>query len=450
MEWELRAVCAAATSRKAAYFWCVRRTRAVLLVVITALVVGMVALAADPARVVASPPVSVPEPSALALRWYRTGVIVWIVGLLWGITVPAALFASGLSARLAALAQRLSKRFFFVTALYALLYTAVVFLLGLPFDWYATFLRPHAYGLSSQTEAKWISDALVSFALGGGVAAALLWVPYLLISRTPRLWWLWLSLLCVPFICFVMIVEPVWVAPLYNHFGPMKDTSLEEQILGLAERAGIEGGRVFQVDKSVDTKMVNAYVNGLGATKRIVLWDTLLAKLEPDEVLAVMAHEMGHYVLNHVLLSIPVLFLGILVSLYAVHRTAPPIVRRFGAYAHVTTLKDVASLPLVLVLVQLYGFLLAPLGYAFSRHLEHEADRFSLEITRDNHAMASALAKLQTSNLSNPRPAAWLVWLQFTHPPLGERIDFANHYRPWDSGVPLRYAKHFRDEGTAR
>jgi Zn-dependent protease with chaperone function len=423
----------------------------VLWIVAVALVVASAALAADPARgAAAPPPVPVPEPSELALRWYRTGVILWIVGLLWGIGVPALVFASGLSARLAALARRVSTRFFFATAVYALLYTTLSFLLGLPLDWYATFFRPHAYGLSNQTEVKWVSDALVSFALNGGVAALLLWVPYLLLSRSPRLWWLWLSLLCVPFICFVLVVEPVWVAPLYNRFGPMQDASLERQILDLAERAGIEGGRVFQVDKSVDTKTVNAYVNGLGATKRIVLWDTLLAKLEPDEVLTVMAHEMGHYVLHHILLSIPVLACGILVSLYATYRTAPWILRRFGPRARVFDLRDIASLPLFLVLVQLYGFLLAPLGCAFSRHLEHEADRFSLEITRDNHAMASALAKLQASNLSNPRPARWLVWLHFTHPPLCERIDFANHYRPWERGEPLRYASHFREEGAAR
>jgi Zn-dependent protease with chaperone function len=428
----------------------VRRGWKVLWVVGMVLVLGVAALAAEPARVAPPPPVSVPEPSELALRWYRTGIVVWIVGFLWGIAVPAAVFASGLSARLATLVRRVSRRLFVVTALYSLLYSCVAFVLTLPFDWYVTFLRPHAYGVSSQAGTKWIHDALVSFALSAGITAALLWVPYLLVSRSPRRWWLWLSLLCVPFICFFTVVEPVWVAPLYNHFGPMKDSSLEKQILELAERAGIEGGSVFQVDKSVDTKMVNAYVNGLGATKRIVLWDTLLARLEPDEVLAVMAHEMGHYVLNHVLLTIPVLFFGILVTLYAVHRTAPAALRRFGRYARVDTLQDVAGFPLVLVLVQLYGFLLSPLGYAFSRHLEHEADRFALEITRDNHAMASAFAKLQTSNLSNPRPAEWLVWLHYSHPPLGERIDFANHYRPWESGAPLRYGKHFRDEGTAR
>jgi len=441
---------AAASNGDAAYFLSVRRSSVGISVVGAALVLAAVAHAAGPARAALPPPVPVPEPSELALRWYRTGIIVWIVGLGWGIAVPAFLFASGFSSRLAALARRVSGRLFFVTALYALFYTAVVFLLNLPFDWYTTFARPHSYGLSNQTGVKWISDALVSLALSGTVAAALLWVPYMLISRAPRFWWLWLSFLCVPFLCFVLVVEPVWIAPLYNHFGPMKDTALEGEILGLARRAGIEGGRVFQVDKSVDTKTVNAYVNGLGRTQRIVLWDTLLAKLEPDEVLAVMAHEMGHYVLDHVLLSIPIFFLSILITLYAVHRTAPPILRRFGARAHVTALSDVASLPLVLVLVQIYGFLLAPFGNAFSRHLEHEADRFALEITRDNHAVASAFAKLQATNLSNPRPDAWVVWLQFTHPPLGERIDFANQYRPWERGAPLRYDAHFREEQNGR
>src|SRR5208337_2679217 len=158
----------AASNREAAYFCSVRRGCAVLLVIGMALVVGTVAFATDPAGVGAPPPVPVPEPSELALRWYRTGIIVWIVGLLWSLAVPAVVFASGLSARLAALAQLPSRRLFFVTALYALLYTSVALLLMLPFDWYATFLRPHAYGLSSQTEAKWISDTLVSFALSAG------------------------------------------------------------------------------------------------------------------------------------------------------------------------------------------------------------------------------------------------------------------------------------------
>ena len=127
---------------------------------------------------------------------------------------------------------------------------------------------------------------------------------------------------------FVMLVEPIWVAPLFNHFGPMNDKQLEAQILALADEAGIEGGRVFEVNKSVDTKAVNAYVTGLGSSKRIVLWDTLLAKLDARQVRVVMAHEMGHYVLDHVMQGLLAGFCGILVALYVVYRAANFLLRR--------------------------------------------------------------------------------------------------------------------------
>ncbi len=411
-------------------------------VVLVALAAALLAAAA--AGGATPPPVAVPEPSELALRWYRTGLVVWAVTIVWGVAAPALVFASGLSARLRDAARRIGRRFFFTVATYGVLFGVVAFALDLPLEVYASFLRPHAYGLSNQTLGKWLSDEGTSLAVSSVVAVAALWVPYALIRRSPRRWWLWTSLLCLPFVLFVTLVEPVWVAPLYNHFGPMKDHALEERILGLAERAGIEGGRVYEVEKSVDTRMVNAYVNGLGATKRIVLWDTLLAKLEPDEVIAVMGHEMGHYVLNHVLWSAFGASLGIFVLLYAIHRTASDLLRRLAPWSGVSELGDVASLPLVLVLLQLYGLVLSPVGLAFSRHLEHEADRFALEITEDNHAMASAFAKLQTENLGNPWPDAWVVWLRYTHPPLGERIGFANDYQPWATGDPLRYADRFR------
>jgi Zn-dependent protease with chaperone function len=409
----------------------------------------LVALAA-PLLVAASsgsappPTVAVPEPSELALQWYRTGLVVWIAGIVWGIAAPGLIFATGLSARLRDAARRIGSRFFFTVASYGLLFGVVAFALDLPLSVYVSFLRPHAYGLSNQSLVKWFSDEGTSLAVSSVVLVATLWVPYVLVRWSPRRWWLWTSGLCLPFVLFVTLVQPVWVAPLYNDFGPMKDRALEQRILGLAERAGIEGGRVYEVAKSVDTKMVNAYVNGLGATKRIVLWDTLLAKLEPEEVLAVMGHEMGHYVLNHVLLSALGASLGILVLLYAVHRTAPALLLRLAPWSGVRELGDVASLPLVLVLIQLYGLVLSPVGLALSRTLEHDADRFALEITQDNHAMATAFAKLQTENLGNPWPDSWVVWLRYTHPPLGERIGFANDYRPWASGAPLRYADHFR------
>jgi Zn-dependent protease with chaperone function len=139
---------------------------------------------------------------------------------------------------------------------------------------------------------------------------------------SPRRWWLWTGLAAVPFIVLMLLIAPIWIDPLFNKFGPMKDEALEAQILALADRAGIAGSRVFEVDKSVDTKAVNAYVTGVGQTKRIVLWDTIIAKLERRELLFVMGHEMGHYVLGHVPETIAFLSLVILATFYG--QTARP------------------------------------------------------------------------------------------------------------------------------
>ena len=189
---------------------------------------------------------------------------------------------------------------------------------------------------------------------------------------------------------------------------------------------------------------MNAYVTGLGSSKRIVLWDTLLDKLDAREVRVVMAHEMGHYVLNHVMQGLLAGFCGILVALYLVYRAANFLLPRYKDRFGFDQLSDVASLPLLLLLVQAAALLMMPLGLAFSRHLEHEADRFALELTRDNHAAATAFVRLQSENLSNPRPGPLYMLLRASHPSLAERIEFANDYRPWEQGEPLRYGSLFK------
>ena len=140
--------------------------------------------------------------------------------------------------------------------------------------------------------------------LGVVLGAAVLWVPYLLLRASPERWWLWTGALALPFFALVLLVTPVFIAPLFNKFGPMKDKALEAEVLAVAAQAGVEGARVFEVEKSVDTKKVNAYVTGVGNTKRIVLWDTLLARLTPRQTRFVVGHELGHYVLGHVRLNI--------------------------------------------------------------------------------------------------------------------------------------------------
>ena len=224
----------------------------------------------------------------------------------------------------------------------------------------------------------------------------------------------------------------------------MKDKGLEQQILDLAGRAGIEGARVFEVDKSADTNTVNAYVTGFGGSKRIVLWDTTIAKLAPDELLFVMAHEMGHYVLGHVVKSIFFAAALILVTLYAVYRLQAGLIARFSTRFGFTEFSDVASLPLGMLLVGVLSFVVTPVANGYSRWQEHESDRFGLEITRNNHAAATAFVTLQHENLSIPRRGLLYKLWRATHPPLGERIDFCNSYRPWEEGKPGRYQDLFK------
>jgi Zn-dependent protease with chaperone function len=197
------------------------------------------------------------------------------------------------------------------------------------------------------------------------------------------------------------------------------------------------------VDKSVDTRALGAYVVGFGPTKRIVLYDTLLEKLTPDEILFVVGHEMGHYALRHVLILLALNWLLAMFALWVVHRSAGSLLRRFGRRFGFDRLDDPASVPLFLLLTSLVSFVIQPVALAFSRHLEREADRFGLEIARDNRAAATAFVKLQQENLAVPRPAPLYQLWRAGHPSLAERITFANEYRPWATGAPLRYGDHF-------
>jgi Zn-dependent protease with chaperone function len=383
--------------------------------------------------------VVVPEPSALAIQYHRSGNVLWAVETGLGMIIPAVLLFSGISARMRSLSQRVGRRWFLTLLVYALLFTVLVAVLTLPLSYYAGYVRQHQYGLSNQTLGAWAGDWVKGVAVGGVGLAAVLWIPYLLLRQSPRRWWLYAGLASLPLTALLLVITPVWVDPLFNDYEPMADKVLESKILALAQRAGIGGSRVYQVDKSADTKLVNAYVTGVGATKRIVLWDTLLERLDDDQVLFVTGHEMGHFVLRHTLAVILASATLITVSLYVVHRMAGGVIGRFSRRFGFENLTDVASFPLLLLLGNITLFLLAPLVLEFSRYQEHEADRFALEITRDNYAAASTFVALQQENLAVPRPGRLYVMWRSSHPPLADRVAFANHYRPWHTGQPLRY-----------
>jgi Zn-dependent protease with chaperone function len=391
-------------------------------------------------------PVTVPPPSDKAMRYYRSGNVLWGIDTLWGLAVPALLLFTGFSARMRDIARRIGRKWFFTVAVYGILFTLVGFVLDLPLSWYEGFVREHAYGLSDQTAAKWWHDQLTGLAIGCLFTALTLWFPYWLLRKSPRRWWLYTGLASAPLLAVILIVTPIWIEPLFNKFGPMKDKALETEILALAGRAGIEGSRVYEVEKSVDTKTINAYVTGVLGTKRIVLWDTILARLDKPEVLFVMGHEMGHYVLGHNWQLIALGSALALLGLWVIHRTAQALIARYEGRFGFSELADVASVPLMALLFSVVALVLTPAILAVTRHDEHEADRFGLEITHDNQHCATAFVKSLSENLANPRPGLLYKLWRSSHPPIGERIDFCNAYRPWETGAPSRYGDLIRSE----
>jgi STE24 endopeptidase len=389
-------------------------------------------------------PVAVPEPSDKALSYYFVGNVLWAVGGVLGLVVPALFLFTGWSARIRDLALRVSPRWPVTVLIYLVVYSVVTFAIGLPLAYYQEFVVEHQFGLSNQSFGKWLGNSLIQLGVGTVIGYLVVLGIYAALRKSPTRWWLYAGLAAIPFVFLMILIAPVWIDPLFNKFGPMKDRGLEAKILALADKAGIEGGRVFEVDKSVDTKATNAYVNGFLATKRIVLWDTIIAKLDEPQLLFVMGHEMGHYAMGHAWKLIFVLCALIALALYAVHRLSRGLIARFSGRFGFTRLDDIASWPLVSLVSGVAMMVAMPAFFTFVRYNEREADRFGIEITRDNHAAASAFVKLQADNLMVPRPNALLHLLRDGHPSLAERIEFANGYRPWEKGEPLRYQEHFR------
>ncbi len=384
--------------------------------------------------------VAVPQADELSMQRYRSGNVIWFVNQAIGLGLPLLFLFAGWSSRIRDLATRAGRKWFFV------LLSLAMAVFEVPWSFYTEYIREHAYGLSNQTFGKWLTDTAISTVLSLVVGVLIVWIPFLFLKKSPRRWWFYTGLLILPLLIIQVFVTPIWVAPLFNDFGPMKDKALEEKILALASRAGIEGADVFEVAKSEDTKAVNAYVTGFGDTKRIVLWDTAIDKLAEDELLFVMGHEMGHFVMHHVVRFIAIAFFVTFLSLYLIHRLSGALLRRFGDRWGVHELSDVAALPLILVMMGGFSLVVMPAIFGITRYHEHEADRFGLELTHLNHAAATGFVTLQQQNLANPDPGwIYMLW-RSSHPSIAQRIRFFNSYRPWESGEPMKY-EHLFSEG---
>jgi Zn-dependent protease with chaperone function len=393
-----------------------------------------------------SPEVAIPSPTPKALEFHRTSNAFWIAMRAWDLVLPVVLLWTGSAARLARWTRRVARSEFLGAGLFAIVYFSLSYLVDFPWAIYLGYVRAHDYGLSRQSFIHWLVQESKALAVYLALAAVLLPIGYALMRRAGRWWWLVLGSLNIPLVIALVYVVPVVYDPLFNQFGPMTDRALESRILSLAARAGVEGSRVYEVDKSRETTTVNAYVTGLGGTSRIVLWDTLIDKLEPEEVLVVMGHEMGHYVLGHVLISVVLACVLAGFGLFLIDRLGRLLIHRASGRFGFDRIDDVASFPLLVFLWSVLSVAASPVVCAYSRHQEGEADRFAAELTRDSAAGARSFVKLMDENLGVPWPSPLYSVFRATHPSAGSRISFFNNYHPWLEGAPQRYQHLFRME----
>lgn len=409
------------------------------------------AVPAAPATQPASPPANAtytltPERRAKAIAYSRTQYVLYFVGILVSIGIYLLLWRARVSVFLRGWARKASRRHFLQCLIFLPLFVTVVALLNFPLDYYSSFFLEHRFGLSTQGFASWLADWGKNLAIVAALAVILAWVFYAVVRRSPRRWWFYFWLASLPLVLAFLVVEPYVIEPLFNKFTPLQRTQpiLVERIEAMLKHAGlsIPPKRIFEMEASSKTKVVDAYVSGLGTSKRVVVWDTTLNNMGPDELLLVLGHESGHYALHHIpkqfaideTLALLFFFLGFI--------AANRLVERVGPHTGIEGVGDLASLPLILTVLTVLVFLSSPIVNGISRYYERQADQFGLEVAYGivpdpNAAEVQALQILGEEDLADPDPSPFIkLWL-YTHPPLEERIRFAASYKPWAEGKPL-------------
>jgi STE24 endopeptidase len=292
--------------------------------------------------------------------------------------------------------------------------------LDLPFSLYGTFVVEARHGFNKTTPRLWLTDLLKSQLIGAVLMSLLLAVIFALIQWSSLHWWLWVWGLMVLFTLFMMFISPYVIEPLFNKFEPVTEAGLEDEIRVMMEKAGLQVGSVMQMDASKRSGHSNAYFTGIGRVKRIVLYDTLLKQMTHREIVAVLAHEIGHWRLGHIWKRIVV---AEIVAFFAA----------WGAFKLLawdglpgllgfTELSLPAKMVLLGFIASLVMFPVSPLSAWISRRQEYEADGFAAKITGDPEALATALVKLSAENLSNLHPHPFYAWFYYSHPPVVERV----------------------------
>ena len=278
------------------------------------------------------------------------------------------------------------------------------------------------YGVSAQSTASWLKDQTLDFWIQYPLLALCAIVFFWLIQKKRKRWWLYAWCLTVPVTLFLFFIQPVVIDPLYNNFYPLKDQALEKKILTLADKAHIPADHVYEVNISEKTNTMNAYVTGIGENKRIVLWDTTLQKLKDREILFIMAHEMGHYVMKHVYIGLAGYLVLSLAGLFAIDRLYFYLYQKGAGTFRLKVSHDIAALPLLLIIVSMLSFAASPFTNAVSRHQERAADEYAVNMTKDGEAGVTSFQKLAKSGLSQVNPPFLVKIFRYGHPTMMERI----------------------------
>ena len=309
---------------------------------------------------------------------------------------------------------------------YFLVLTAVLFVLDMPLSYYSGFVLAHRYGLSTQTLGAWLLDTAKGLAISLPLEVLAVAFLYFVLAASPDAWWLWTGGAVLLFTVVLANVAPILLLPIFYKLTPLPDGDVRQRTLALAATARTRVRGIYAMNMSAKTTAANAMVTGLGATRRIVLGDTLLDRYTPDEIEVVVAHELGHQVHGDIPKLIAVQTAVTLGGLYVVNLVLHAVVARVSGY---TGLADAATMPLIGAALGIFGLVMLPLTNGFSRIVERQADAYALEITGKTEAFISAMTRLANQNLAELEPSPIVEFLLYNHPSIGRRLAFARRYQ---------------------
>jgi Zn-dependent protease with chaperone function len=386
---------------------------------------------------------------AKAEALYKTRTVLYLIELIFGIVILWILLKLRFAPAFRDFAERISGHRTLQTLVFVPLLLLLIAIAALPIEIYGHHISL-AYGLSVQAWPSWAADwgkaQAISIVISILAVLALFWI----IRKSPQRWWLYFWLLTLPFAVLLIFVAPVILDPMFNTFQPLEKTQplLVSQIEKVTERGGlnIPRDRMFEMEASAKVTTYNAYVTGIGATKRVVVWDNTAHDLTVPETLFVFGHEMGHYVLDHIYKGLAFYAVTSLLGFWLGRRMVLAMLSRWGSAWHIRGLNDLAALPVLMLALSLLAFVGEPMGNAFSRHLEHQADIYGLEVTHGlfpNNAQvaASSFQKLGEKSYDYPNPNSFLVFWSYSHPTIADRIRFCLQYDAWDTPVGPKYVK---------